>query len=98
MALVLARGAGDVEAGLCAGAGEGDVAPFLQPCFAGAEDEGALDGEALGGVPGERVGVADVPGLEVAAAELDGRAAVGGDGERAPVEVDPLDRAAWCRS
>ena len=94
VAFVLARVAGDVEAGLGAGAGEGDVAPFLQACFAGAEDEGALDGEALGGVAGERVGVADVAGLEVAAAEFDGRAAVGGDGERPPFEVDVLDGSA----
>src|SRR5581483_1524378 len=60
VAFVLARGAGDVEARLCAGAREGDVAPFLQTSFAGAEDEGALDGEPLGGVAGERVGVSDV--------------------------------------
>ena len=66
VAFVLARRAGDVEAGLGAGARERDVAPFLQARFAGAEDEGALDGEALGGVAGERVGVADVAGLEVA--------------------------------
>ena len=66
VAFVFARVAGDVEAGFRAGAGEGDVAPFLEACLAGAEDEGALDGEALAGVAGERVGVADVAGLEVA--------------------------------
>ena len=94
MALVLARVAGDVEAGLRSRAREGDVAPFLEACLAGAEDEGALDGEALGGVAGERVGVADVAGLEVAAAELDGGAAVGGDRQRPLVAVDALDGAA----
>ena len=87
-------GAGDVEAGLGSRARERDVAPFLQARLAGAEDEGALDGEALGGVAGERVGVANVARLEVAAAELDGRAAVGGDGERPPVAVDALDGSA----
>ena len=66
VALVLARVAGDVEAGFGAGAGERDVAPFLEACLAGCEDEGAFDGEALGGVAGERVGVADVARLEVA--------------------------------
>ena len=66
VAFVLARGAGDVEAGLGSRSGERDVAPLLQARLAGAEDEGAFDGEALGGVAGERVGVADVAGLEVA--------------------------------
>jgi hypothetical protein len=45
----------------------------------------------LGGVSGEGVGVADVAGLKVAAVQLDGPAAVSGDGERAPVAIDPLD-------
>ena len=66
MALALARRRGDVEARLLARAGEGDVAPLLQSLPADAEDEGALDGDALGGVPGEGVGVADVPVFEVA--------------------------------
>ena len=94
VAFVLARRAGDVEAGLGSRAREGDVAPLLEARLAGAEDEGALDGEALGGVAGERVGVADVARLEVAAAELDGRAAVGGDGERPSFAVDLLDGSA----
>ena len=47
VAFVLPRSAGDVEARLRAGAREGHVGPFLQPCFAGAEDEGTVDGEAL---------------------------------------------------
>ena len=68
VALAFARGRGDVEAGLLAGAGEGDVAPFLEAVAAGAEDESALDGDALAGVAGERVGVADVAGCEVVAA------------------------------
>ena len=37
----------------------------------------SLDGQALGGVAGERVGVTDVAGLEVAAVELHSGAAVG---------------------
>ena len=91
MALVLARGAGDVKTGLGAGSGEGDVRPFLESCFAGAEDERTLESEALGRVAGDRVGVASVACLEVTAAEFDGRAAVGVDGERPSFEVDPLD-------
>ena len=98
VALVLARRAGDVEAGFGARSGEGDVAPFLEARFAGAEDEGALDGQALGGVAGDRVGVASVARLEVAAAEFDGRAAVGVNGERPSFEVDVSDGAAGCRS
>jgi hypothetical protein len=93
VAFVFARGAGDIEAGLFAGAGKGDVAPFLEAGFPGAEHEGAFDGEPLGGVAGERVGVADVSVLEVAAVELDGRAAVGGNREGAPFGVDALDGA-----
>src|SRR4051794_14959601 len=79
MALVLPRRACDVEAGLCPRTRECDVAPFLQACFARAEDEGAFNGEPLGGVAGERVGVSDVAGREVGGAELNGRPAVGGD-------------------
>jgi hypothetical protein len=33
-----------IKAGLLAGAGEGDIAPLLQPLAAESEDEGALDG------------------------------------------------------
>jgi len=69
------------------------VVGYAVPCLTRAEDEGALDGEPLGGMPGERVGVADVPRLEVAVAQLDGRAAVGGDPERATPEIDPVDGA-----
>ena len=94
VAFVLARRAGDVEAGFGPRPRECDVAPFLQACLAGSEHEGALDGEALGGVAGERVGVSNVAGREVGAAELDGRAAVGGDRQRSLVAVDPLDGSA----
>ena len=71
VALALARGAGDVEAGLLRARGRGRRSPTPAVAPAGAEDEGALDGDALGGVAGERVCVADVARLEVAAAELD---------------------------
>jgi len=67
VAFSFARGGGDVEASLLAGAGEGDVAPFLQPLSAGAEDEGAIDGDSLAGVAGESVGVADVAVFDVLA-------------------------------
>jgi hypothetical protein len=46
VAVVFARGAGDVEAGLAAGPGERDVAPLLLARLACPEDEGAFDGEA----------------------------------------------------
>ena len=49
VALVLARRAGDVEPGLRSCAREGDVRPLLQPRLPSAEDEGALDGQALCG-------------------------------------------------
>src|SRR5581483_3392445 len=94
VALALAHVAGDVEARRLPGAGESDVAPLLQPGFARAEHERALDGDALAGVAGERVGVADVPRLEVAAAECDAVAAVGEDGERAVLPPNRLHRAA----
>ena len=98
VALVLARSAGDVEAGLGSCARKRDVAPLLEPCLAGAEDEGALDGEALGGVAGEGVGVADVARLEVAAAELDDRAAVGRDDRASAVRSRPARRFRASRS
>src|SRR3954447_24259969 len=88
VAFVLARRACYVEAGFRARARECDIAPFLQACLAGAEDEGAFDREPLGGVAGERVRVADVAGREVGAAELDRRSAVGGDRKRSLVAVD----------
>jgi hypothetical protein len=50
---------GEVEVGLEAGAGAGDVAPFLQGALVVEEDEGAVDGHALGGVAGERVAVVE---------------------------------------
>src|SRR5262249_61810338 len=79
---------------LLAGAGEGDVAPFLQPDAVGAEDEGALDSDALAGVAGERVGMADATRFEVVAAQLNAVAAVSDDGEHAVLAVDVLDGGA----
>src|SRR2546430_1196482 len=52
--------AGEVEARLAAGAGEGDVAPLLERALVAEEDEGSLDGRALGGVAGERVAVLEM--------------------------------------
>ena len=52
VAFVFARRTADVETGLRAGPGERDVTPLLQARFAGPENEGAFDGEALGGMPG----------------------------------------------
>src|SRR5581483_12223511 len=72
---------------------EGDVAPLLQAGFAGAEDEGPVDGHALSAVARQRIGMAGVPCFEVAAAQLDAVAAIGRDGERAAPRVDALDRA-----
>ena len=94
VALSLARGSGDVEAGLVARAGEGDVAPLPQPLPADTEDEGALDGDALAGVSGERIGVAHVTVPEVAAAELDAVAAVGDDRQGPVLAVDCVDGGA----
>src|SRR5438128_575780 len=70
VALVLTRVARDIEAGLLAGAGEGDITPFLETGLSGAEHEGALDGQALGRVAGERVGVTDMARFEVASVEF----------------------------
>src|SRR5438094_10548284 len=65
VAFALARNRGHVEAGLLAGAGEGDIAPLLQPLSADAVDKGTLDGDSLAGVAGEGVGMADVTSLQV---------------------------------
>ena len=54
--------AGEVEAGLEAGAAAGDIAPLLQRALVGEEKVGSIDGEALGGVAGERVAVVEVLG------------------------------------
>src|SRR6266545_6807522 len=74
VAFMLARSAGDVEAGFRPCPRQRDVAPLLQTRFAGTEDEGTFDGEPLGGVAGERVSVSNVAGRKVRATELDGRA------------------------
>ena len=66
---------GRVEACLAAGAGEGDVAPLLELPGRSGEHEGVVDGEPLRLVAGERVGVGDVPGVEVAGGQ---RERVGG--------------------
>lgn len=49
--VALYLGAGDVEARRVAGAGEGDVAPFLQTAVVGAEHERTVDGQPLASVP-----------------------------------------------
>jgi hypothetical protein len=56
---------GDVEAGFFAVAGEGRVAPLAVEVF-GAEDEGAVDGGALGAVGGDGVAVIEVAALQMA--------------------------------
>src|SRR5205823_951172 len=66
----------------------------LQAGTVAAEDEGALDGDALAGVAGECIGVADVTRFEVVAAQLESVAAVGDNGERAVLAVDGLDGGA----
>src|SRR5712691_9559922 len=73
---------------------EGEVAPLLQACLARAEHERTLDRYALSRVPGQRIGVAQMTGIEVATGERDAVAAVGRDGELTPLRVDGLDRAA----
>src|SRR5581483_8044427 len=62
---------GEVEAGLAAGAGAGDVAPLLDGALVREQDVGAVDGGALGGVAGERVPVFEVLG-RVGGRELPG--------------------------
>src|SRR5262249_35483110 len=91
VALAFPCGARHVEARLGAGAREGDVAPLLEPRLARAEDEGTFYGEPLGGVTGAGIGVPEVARLEVGAAQLGCRGAVGRDGERARVAVDSFD-------
>lgn len=53
---------GEVELGLQAGAGAGDVAPLAEGALVGEEDEGTIDRNALGGVAGEGVAVVEVVG------------------------------------
>ena len=98
VALVLARSPGDVETRLGACSGEGDVAPLLESCFAGAENERTLDGQALGRMACDRVGVAGIAALEVAAAEFDGRAAIGVNRRASAVRGRRVGRCRGCRS
>src|SRR6266508_460533 len=74
-------GFGEVEGGFAAGAGAGDVAPFLERALVGKEDVGALDGCPLGAMPGERVAVLEMV-ARVSERQLAGRAVVGAEGER----------------
>jgi hypothetical protein len=60
--LGLNRQLGEIEARLGSRARAGDVAPLAEGAVVGDEDEGALDGGALGGVTGERVGVVELLG------------------------------------
>ena len=56
-------GVGDeVDAGVGACTGEGGVGPVAGESLGTADDEGSVDGGALAGVAGDRVGVLDVVG------------------------------------
>ena len=63
-------GAGGVEPGFVAGAGEGDVGAFAVEA-GGADDEHVVAGDALGFVDRDGVGVIDPAVVEVAAVEDD---------------------------
>src|SRR3954464_7667402 len=84
---------GHVQPGRVTCARECDVAPLLEARLAGAEHEGALDGDALAGVASERGGVAYVP-PPVATGQPHASATVGLDRERAAVRIDLLDGSA----
>ena len=79
LALALAAGAlcDDVDARLTAGAGEGGIGPFTGEFGGSSDDGGRGNGRALGAVAGERVGVAEVAGSEVAPVERDAVPAIG---------------------
>jgi hypothetical protein len=66
---------GDVEPRFVAVAGEGGVAPLAVE-LVGTEDEGAVDGGALGAVRGRRVGVVEVSVVNVGLGEVDAPAVV----------------------
>src|SRR6266511_2854003 len=89
--VVLPLDFGEVEACLCSCAGAGDVAPFAEGSLIVEEDEGAVDGGALGGVAGEGVAVLKVVG-GVRERHETSRARVGTKRDRGLVEVD--DRSA----
>ena len=90
MLLAFERLTGCVEARFRLGAGAGDVAPLAERAFVAEEDEGAVDGCALGGVAGEGVGVVEVldrvPGVDAAEG-----AGVGSKHERPAREVQVDD-------
>ncbi len=81
MRFSFARVANDVEARLLTGAGAGDVAPLAECALVAEEDEGVVDGCALGGVAGEGVGVVEVLGPVVDVDATEG-AGVGSKNER----------------
>jgi hypothetical protein len=78
---------GEVEAGLEASPAAGDVAPLLQGALVGEEDEGAVDGEVLGGVAGERVAVVEMFG-SVGEDDVPVDAGLVANDEASVVEVD----------
>jgi hypothetical protein len=67
---------GEVEAGLFAGAGADNVPPLLERTLVVEENEGALEGRALGAVARECVPVLEVLG-RVPPVDISERAAVG---------------------
>src|SRR5205823_8316628 len=88
VALVLAWRTGDVEAGFCTGSRKRDVSPLLEARLARTEDEGALDSKTLSSVAGQRICVADVPGLEIALGDFNDWTSIGRDRERYPAGID----------
>jgi hypothetical protein len=81
--------AGDVDAVGVAASAEGDVAGFAGE-LVGAEEEGMVDGRALGFVDGGGIAVGEVAAVEVAGREDDVSFA-GVDGDGASVGVDVGD-------
>lgn len=66
MRLLLEPRLGEVRTGLRSRAGAGDIALLAKCAVVVEEDEGALDGRALGGVAGEGVAVLEVVGAAYA--------------------------------
>src|SRR5689334_21052675 len=94
LALTLEGVRGHVETSRLTRSRKRDVAPLLQARLARPEDEGAVDGHALSAVACQRVRVADVPGFQVRAAQVNSVAAVGRDSESAARFLNALDGAA----